>query len=246
MEQLELKVLERDKVGKNANKSLRKDGYIPCVMYKSNEQTRCIKVLERELARIKSTGGENALVDLVYKGKERKKVIIKDIQYHPVKGKMIHVDFFEIEMDKELETKVPLKVIGKSEGIKQGGILEHTLWELDVSCLPINIPEYIEIDISNLEIGDSLHVKDIKVPDGVKVLTDAEQSVVSVIDPREEIEEVVEEVPEEEGKEPEVLREKKKEGKEEKEEGKTEKTEKKEGKDRGEGKEEKKEKEEKK
>jgi len=208
MEIVELKANVRSQTGKKGAKGCRKNGLLPGVLYGREEQTTPVAVNPKELDRVLNTqAGGNAIIKLTLEGTdvEPVTVVVKDLQVDSIKGVMRHVDFCRISLDREIRAMVPFKVVGESPGVEQGGVLEHTLWELEVECLPLNIPDFIEIDVSNLEIGDSLAVSDLKIPEGIAVLTDESVSVVSIAAPR--VEEVVEVAPEAEveGAEPEVI-----------------------------------------
>lgn len=138
-----------------------------------------------------------------------KTVIIKEIQYHPVRNNVLHIDFNQISLTEKLTVDVPVETKGESQGAKEGGVLEHILWELKVECLPTKIPEKIEVDVNDLNIGDVIYVKDLNVPEDIEVLSNAEAVVVSVKPPT--VEKVEEEVVVEEITEPEVITEKKEE-----------------------------------
>ena len=216
MERIKLKVTPRQERGKELAKKLRRDGLVPAVVYKG-KTCHSIKISARELmAAVHTKAGENVIIDLVLedaaKGKEKapgkktRTAIIKEIQYHPVKSQILHVDFNEISLSENLTVKVPIAAKGEAQGIKEGGILEHSLWEIEIECLPTQIPENIPVDVSPLKIGDSILVKDLQIPAGIKVLTDPQATVISLALPKAEEEELK---PEEELAEPEVIMEKK-------------------------------------
>lgn len=220
MEKIFLDVEIREEFGKGRVKRLRKSGVVPAVVYKHGNKTIAIKFSKKALIKTLHTkAGENVIITLkVAKGKDTKKatektVMIQEIQTDPVKDEVIHVDFHEISLTEMIKVKVPVHDKGEAIGVKRDeGVLEHILWELEAECLPTQIPEKIEVDVTNLEIGKDIFVKDIPVPENVKILTDPEAIVVSVKAPKEE-------VPEEEAaegiEEPEVIREKKPEDEEE-------------------------------
>lgn len=225
-EQIALEALVRTGYGKQANRRLRKDEFIPAVVYRRGKETVSLKVARRELARVLKTGkGENVLIALTVKDdvKAGRVVIVKELQHDPVRGEVIHVDFHEISLTERLKVNVPVKTKGEAIGVKQdGGILEHVLWEVEAECLPTEIPDQIEVDISLLKIGDTIHIKDLPVPKGVQILQDPEQTVFVVKPPAAEVV-PAEAVVAEEAAEPEVITERKpKEGEEEEaaEEGK--------------------------
>jgi len=162
------------------------------------------KISERDL--------EHTVYSLKLDGKEYD-VLVKDIQIDPLTDEVIHVDLLELERGKAITVEVPIVLVGKEvcKGVKMGGILEQHLWSIEVECLPRNIPDVIEVDISELELGDSLHVEDLKLPEGIKVLEDPETTVVVIAEP---VEEVVEEAAPE-ITEPEIASKRKKEEEEE-------------------------------
>ncbi|MBU1006350.1 MAG: 50S ribosomal protein L25, partial [Candidatus Omnitrophica bacterium] len=136
-------------------------------------------------------------------------VVLKEVQKDPIKDCLLHVDFQEISLTETLKVNVPIAAKGEAIGVKQdGGVLQHILWEVEVQCLPTNIPEKIEINISGLKMGDALHVKDIVMPEGVKILEDPEAVVFSVEHPKK-VEDVIAASAEGAMEEPEVIKEKK-------------------------------------
>lgn len=213
MEFVELHATLREEKGKELNKKLRSQGLVPAVVYKKGEDTRLLKIDKKTLFKTLHTeAGENVIVKLYIDGAKKKKertVIVKDIQRDPVKDTLLHVDFQEISLTETLKVKVPIAAKGEAEGVKQeGGVLQQVLWEIELECLPTSIPEKIDIDVTSLKIGESLHVKDIVPPEGVKILDDPEAVVFSVEHPKK-VEEVVAAPPEGEIQEPEVIKEKK-------------------------------------
>lgn len=223
MEEIQLEVTLRKEVGRSKVRALRRANIIPAVVYgeKLNFPVNINKSQFQKV--IGNRSAENVimnlkLVDEAAKSKKPKEhsVIIKDIQYHPVLGSILHVDFNEISLTKELVVKVSLVAKGDPVGVKQdGGVLQHQVWELEIKCLPKNLPEKIETDVSSLKIGDNIHIKDLKLPQGVTALQDPDMVVLSVVPPTKaeaapaaEAEAVVSE---EIKQEPEVIKEKKKE-----------------------------------
>jgi large subunit ribosomal protein L25 len=213
MQQVSLKAKSREKITKGTNRQLRMAGEIPAVIYGGEAQPVSVSVNDRELHRIlSSSAGFNVLITMEIEGGKAPRtenVIVKDIQRDPVKANFIHLDFYRISMDKELTTYVPVEIKGSSIGVKAGGILEFNMREIEVECLPTLIPERFVIDVTALEIHDSVHVKDLQVPEGVKILEDAGSVVVGVVPPTKE--EVVAPVAEATAAEPEVIEKGKKE-----------------------------------
>lgn len=212
MEQVKLEAKLRKDLGKEAGKRLRTKGLIPAIFYRKGEKSTPL-ILERKVLEkvLHTEAGENVIVNLKIAGDEKgrdKTCIIKEIQHNPVNGDILHIDFNQISLTEALKVNVPITTKGEAIGVKQEeGVLEHVLWEVQVECLPTQIPEKIEIDITNLKVGDAFFVKDIVAPKGVKILNDSELRVVAVEKP---IEVKVEEVkPEEEITEPEVIKQKK-------------------------------------
>jgi large subunit ribosomal protein L25 len=221
MERMNLKAQIRDEIGKGSVKKLRRQKFIPAVIYKG-KNSQNIKIAEQDFFDIIHTkAGENVIVNLHVAAdtahhKERssaktsrraRTAIIKEIQYHPIRGNVLHIDFNEISLTEVLTVKVPIAVKGEAEGIKEGGVLEHILWEIEIECLPTQIPENIPVDVTPLKIGDSILVKDLQLPEGIRVLSDPETTIITLAAPH--VEEVTEVKPEEEMAEPEVIMEKK-------------------------------------
>jgi large subunit ribosomal protein L25 len=177
----------RSETGKNANRRLRVSGKIPGVLYGEKKQPMQIAVAPKEIAAIlRSASGENTLFDLQLDG-GRRKVILKEFQQEPLKGRLIHADFYEVALDKELHVKVHVELVGTAIGVKRdGGVLDFVTRELEIACLPTNIPEKISVDVSELEIGKHLRVHDLKLPEKIRLLTDAELVVVHVVVARAE------------------------------------------------------------
>lgn len=218
MEKVILKAEIRKDTGKRVAKDLRNKGLVPANVYKSGKAATSLTVADRELeGLLRTKAGENVLITLKISGPEAsakdRTVLIKEIQRHPVRDSILHVDFNEISLTETLEVKVPLVAHGEPVGVKvDGGLLEHVLRELSVECLPTDIPAKIEVEVSALKIGEHVVVKDIKVPSGVKVLNDPELIALIVKAPK--VEAPVEEAPPG-GEEPELIRKKKEEAVEE-------------------------------
>lgn len=224
MEKVILSAEIREETGKSKVKELKKRKIIPAVVYKKGENTINLKVKREDMNTVLHTSaGENVLITLKVsgdsgKGKKEKErtCIIKEIQRDPVKEDIIHVDLNEISLTEKIKVKVPVQPHGEAEGVvKDEGVLDHILWEIEIECLPMEIPEKIQVEVAPMKIGDTVYVKNLNIPPGIKVLSDPELTVLSVVPPAKE--EIVEEVPgEEEGLEPEVI------GKGKKEEGEEE------------------------
>jgi large subunit ribosomal protein L25 len=220
MEKVILKAEVRTETGKRVAKDLRNKGLIPANVYKQGKEALSLQIASDDLWEILHTkAGENVILTLNITGGsvKDKTVLIKEIQREPIKDGILHVDFNEISLTEALEVNVPLVSRGEPLGVKaDGGILEHVLRELHIECLPADIPEKIEIDVSALKIGNSIFVKDIKVPAGVRVLNDPELIAMIVKAPKVDLP-VAEAAAEGGPVEPELIRKKKEE--EESEEG---------------------------
>jgi large subunit ribosomal protein L25 len=177
----------RTESGKNANRRLRIKGLIPGVVYGAKKETLPVSVSPKDIgAVLKSASGENTLFDLDLKG-SRRKVILKEFQREPLKGKLLHVDFYEVALDKRIEVKVHVEIVGIPVGVKtQGGILDFVTRELEIECLPTEIPDKISVDVTALELGKHLRVSDLQIPDKITVLTEPGVVVVHVVAPRAE------------------------------------------------------------
>lgn len=226
-----LTIQRRTVTGKRRIERLRGEGIVPGVVYGRNLEPVEIAINRRELVRLlHSKAGEHALVTLRLDGEKawEKPALIKAVQHHPVDGHVVHVDFHAILLTEKLRVRVPVVLKGEAVGVKQdGGLMEHFLREVEVECLPTEIPAEIEYDVSALKIGDTVHVRDLAVAGNAKITSDAEGVIASVQVPK--VEKVEEEAAA--ATEPEVIREKKEEAEgAAAEEGKGEKAEKSEAK----------------
>ncbi|MBN1870171.1 MAG: 50S ribosomal protein L25 [Candidatus Omnitrophica bacterium] len=227
MEEIALDVQLRDKIGSRKVKEVYRENCVPAVVYGGEEKgSTPVKVDRRTYERImRLHQGKSVIFRLnMMDGKKKLKdcsVIVKEEQHEPVSDGLVHIDFHRISLTEELEVKVPIVAKGEATGVKNdGGSLDHAIWELDVICLPTNIPDKILVDVTNLKIGDAIYVKDVVLPDGVRTEHDPEAILVSVVPPMKEVEIPV--AGEKEEIEPEVIKEKKAEEVEEEGEKKAE------------------------
>ena len=208
MEFAELKVERRSRTGKGGARECRRNGMLPGILYgKKEEESIPIAVNPKDLDKVLHTRtGGNVIIKLSLddNGGAPVNVIIKELQVDNIKSMMKHVDFCHIVLDRKIRSMIPFRVVGESPGVKLGGILEHLLWSLEIESLPLDIPGEIELDVSDLDIGDSLTVSQLTVPGEASIITDENTKVIHVVAPRVEVEEEVEEV-EIEGEEPEVI-----------------------------------------
>lgn len=186
MESIVLNVAERD-LAKKAQ-SYRKEKLIPAVFYGHEQKARHLTMHYEEFRKIFSKTGKSMLIDLDFGTGAKEKVLVHAIQYHPVSDAITHVDFYAVKMKEKISTEIPLEFVGESNAVKNfGGILQTALDTLQVKCLPGDLVANIEVDISALEnMGDAIHISDLKIPAGMEVLNDPELSVVSVQAPEEE------------------------------------------------------------
>ncbi|MCP9472284.1 MAG: 50S ribosomal protein L25 [Nitrospira sp.] len=183
----ELAATVRERAGKGVARAMRRAGKIPAVLYGQGE---CIllSVSPTSLMKIlKSHAGSSALIALTIEGAKsnpNRTALLRDYQLDPVSGAVLHADLFEVSMSKPIRVKVPIQVVGGTPvGVKEGGVLHHNLRELYIECLPSALPDHIEIDASGLAIGSGVHVKELTVGEGIRLLDDADQMVVSVAAP---------------------------------------------------------------
>ena len=185
METLEIKVDARDIKNKRDAKRLRRNGKIPGVFYGPKTQAVALELDKREftsrvaglegshLVRLKSAS--NALAEKV--------ALVKDMQFHPLSGEVIHADLYEVDLSARIQVRVPLHFVGRAAGVTRGGILQPIVREIEVECLPLDIPQFFDVDVSALDIGDSVHVAELVMPEGVTAVSEADLALVSVVTP---------------------------------------------------------------
>lgn len=210
--QVKLAVERREATGRAAARKLKARGIVPAIVYGGREKAEPLQLSRRDLAAVLShASGENILVELEIAGERSTRMaMVQEVQHSPVGGEVLHVDFHAVSMDEKIDADVPLEPTGTANGVKNfGGLLEQSLRELTVECLPRDLPDRITVDVSDLNIGDSIHVRDIKLPEGVTAKVPVELTVFSVLAPTVEEEPVA---AEEAAAGPEVITEKKPEG----------------------------------
>jgi large subunit ribosomal protein L25 len=188
METLEIRVQRRSGTGKSVTRKLRRGGLIPAVFYGPKRATLTIGVEAEEFARKLQRLEGSHLIRLVNDGGadadlHDKMVLVREVQMHPVSGDVLHVDFYEVDLTERLAVSVPLHFVGKPAGVVEGGILQPILREIEVECLPTEIPEFIEVDVSALGIHEAVHVSDLKLPEGVIATGDPGLTIVTVLPP---------------------------------------------------------------
>lgn len=209
--QVKLKAEPRNNSGRSAARQLRSRGLIPAIIYGGKDKAMALQLAARDInAMMSQASGENVLVELEIAGEgSSRTALVQEVQHSPVGGDIRHIDFHAISMDEMIEAEVPLEPTGTPIGVKTfGGLLEQSMRTLAIECLPGDLPDRIRVDVSNLNIGDSIHVRDIQLPDGVKANTQPDLTVYSVVAPVAE-EEPAAATAEVAATEPEVITEKK-------------------------------------
>lgn len=201
MKRVSLKVMKRDITKKSDLRKSRKKGLIPGIIYgeglKDNVAISVPLKSITELIRLKRK--EDFLVEIEIENSNKKLIaILKDEQFHPVRDEVIHVDFHSVSLEKSIISKVPVHFIGEPVGVKEGGVLFKTLYEIELEAKPLDLPSFIEVNIENLKIGDSIHISDLEIPENVKILHELDETVVTVSTPTKEEVKVEEVAPESE------------------------------------------------
>ena len=199
METLEIQVNPRERGSKRQARRLRREGKIPAILYgpkvepislelnKKDFSTRVAGLEGSHLVKLKS--GSTTLADKV--------ALVKEMQYHPISGEVMHADFYEVDLTARIEVSVPLHFIGKAAGVVRGGILQPIVREIQVECLPLDIPQFFNVDVSALDIGDSVHIEELAMPEGVTAVYDSNFALVTVATPTVEEEPTAVTAPEE-------------------------------------------------
>src|SRR5687768_3273938 len=217
MATVNLSASARNDTGKGVSRSLRRSGQVPAVIYGHARQAQSLAINAKDLDRLLgSIAAESTVIELAVDGGRSTKTLIKEIQRHPFKRQILHVDFQELVAGEKVTVSIPITLVGTPDSVRlEGGVMDQVLRELEIEVDPSNIPNHIDVDVSQLELGHSVHVSDIKLPEGVTVMDDPETTICVVSVPRAAIEtpaagtEVVGEAPE-----PEVIGAKKEEGEE--------------------------------
>jgi large subunit ribosomal protein L25 len=199
-ERIRLEVHERERLGTSESRRLRREGLIPGVLYGRGKKTHAIVVPERELRTVLGgPHGLHAILDVVLEGQKTAHAsVLKDYQLDPLRGRITHFDLQEVRLDQPIQAQVTVELVGESPGVKQGGVLSQIVREVNVEALPLEVPDRLELDLGETEIGSTLRVSDLVAPEGVELLDDPETVLAAVAAPRRVVEEVeeVEEVAE--------------------------------------------------
>lgn len=183
MQQREITLQLRNRTGKNAARQLRAEGLLPGIVYGKGMEPVPVTLAPKELAgAISGEGGQNTLLTVKGGGAlDGSMVIVADLCRNPIKRTFLHVDLHKLDMNEKVKVHVPIKLIGTAAGVKEGGMLDFCLHSLDVECLPAQIPEHIVVDVTTMAIGHSIHVSDLKLDSGIKLLMDGRASIVSIL-----------------------------------------------------------------
>ena len=197
--QVKLKAQMRTVIGRNAIKKIKKEGLVPGVVYGSQARPMALQVEARDLTNVLAhASSEHVLVELeIADGNQstNRLALIQEVQHHPLRRELLHVDFHAVSTTEKITSEVPIEAVGDALGVRTfGGLLEYSLRTLEVECFPQDLPDIVRVDVSNLNIGESLHVRDIPLPSGVEAITDGDLTVVSVVASRvgEEVAETAE------------------------------------------------------
>ena len=187
MAHVSLTAQTRTEFGNGPTRRLRRQGLVPGIVYQSGGDSLPLALPGHDLKRT-LVEGRTAVIDLVVGDARPQPVLVKDWQLHPVRGDVLHVDFQQVDLKVEIEASIPISLVGSSVGVRDGGVLDQPLREVVVSALPDSLPDHIEVDVSELQVGDSLTVADIQVPQGVTITSEPETVVASVLAPTVEAE----------------------------------------------------------
>ncbi len=212
-EETTLLVENREEKGKNTNRRLRATGHVPAVVYGGDRDAVAIKVSNRAVQKLLRESGDNAVFLLQLEGTDQKRhTMVHEIQYDALTGGLVHIDFLRINMDEKVRVSVPVEIVGTAIGVKnEGGVLDHVLREVEIECLPGDIPSSLELDVSELHINEHLEAKDIDLAGKLELLEEPSRVIVSIAVPKrptldeEEAAAAEEELLETEEAEPEVV-----------------------------------------
>ncbi len=184
MEKVVIEAQKRTKIDKSSRSALRKEGKVPAIFYSKHHDPLPVQFTERAIHPLVFTS-KTSLITLNVEGHEELDCIIKDVQFDPVTEKIVHIDLLGLKKGEKIQIEVPVQLVGNPIGIKEGGILQHTLHKLQIECLPINIPEHLEINVAELKLGQAIHVEDIKF-DNFDILSAPESIIAAVTHPKVE------------------------------------------------------------
>lgn len=201
MQQARLDAQVRDDVGKGVARSLRRAGKVPAVLYGRKRGAVSLQIDDRTFQTLLRNYGSNVLINLVLGNDDEQTVVIKDLQRHPVKRNVLHADFQRISLDEKITTQVSIETVGTPVGVRDGGVLTVTRRQVSVNCLPLDTPEFLQINVEDLSIGDSFRVSDIEIDDMIEILENETTQIAAVIEPKVVLETITAEEEEIEGEE---------------------------------------------
>jgi large subunit ribosomal protein L25 len=184
MEKVVIEAQKRDKIDKPSRSALRKEGKVPAIFYSKHHEPLPVQFSERAIHPLVFTS-KTSLISLKVEGHEELDCIIKDVQFDPVSEKIVHIDLLGLKKGEKIQIEVPIQLVGNPIGIKEGGILQHTLHKVEIECLPADIPEHLEIDVANLKLGQAIHAGDLKF-DNFIILNSPESIIAAVTHPKVE------------------------------------------------------------
>ena len=187
MQLVSLKSTVRETGRKAHRAAVRATGSVPAVIYGNSQDALAIAINEKVIEKLLHTeGGMHAVVQLDFENapEHNSPALMKAVQRHPIKDNLLHVDFLRIRLDQRIQTQVVIVLTGRAKGVVEGGVIDHQIREVDIECLALEVPEHIEVDITNLGLGESVHVSDLQVAEGVTILTDADLAIASIHTPR--------------------------------------------------------------
>lgn len=184
LEIIKMNASRREEAGKGPSSRLRREGKIPAIAYGKELKATQVAVSPKALLVVlKSDHGQNSVVELDIDGGERLTVMVRDYDYHPITRELVHVDFVQVKLDQPVDVEVPFRMVGKAKGVAEGGILQQVFRKIPVRCLPEKIPAFLEADVTNLDLNESLKASAMKLPEGVKVRLHDDQTVAVVAAP---------------------------------------------------------------
>ncbi|MBI2347223.1 MAG: 50S ribosomal protein L25 [Deltaproteobacteria bacterium] len=185
METIEIQIEPREAGAKGRAKQLRREGKLPGIFYGPKAESVPLELDRKDfLSRVAGLEGSHLIrIKSSSPLLAERVALVKEMQFHPVTGEVVHADLYEVDLSARIRVKVPLHFVGKAEGVVRGGILQPVVREIEVECLPMDIPEYFDVEVSSLDIGDSLHVKDLSIPEGVTAVYESNLTLVTVVPP---------------------------------------------------------------
>ena len=185
METIEIQIEPREAGAKGKAKQLRREGKLPGIFYGPKAESVPLELDRKDfLSRVAGLEGSHLIrIKSSSPLLAERVALVKEMQFHPVTGEVVHADLYEVDLSARIRVKVPLHFVGKAEGVVRGGILQPVVREIEVECLPMDIPEYFDVEVSSLDIGHSLHVKDLSIPEGVTAIYESNLTLVTVVPP---------------------------------------------------------------